>query len=254
MAEAIFNINNPAGRLFQHLNNISKSLHPHSNSLSMATLANKLNITDSWEAISMAISEMNEDYRELKRIVIEEENVNPQKFRLWSITLDGVATSLSSFNCNIGAKTCGFTIDAHSLDNLQYIAVNLVEEKNTDLDDLEKIRVLCDQIRTEVLANEDMEKHLKTWLLDLVRLMQEGIDRYRIRGGKGLRKEFHEMLGAIASHPEYRQKTEKDDPTIWTKILQVYDLMKTASERVEFATKMIGWSILALTYSPDQTN
>jgi len=223
----------------------------HITSATIVSVTTALNLTDkSWSGLIAAVGDLREECNELQKLIDEVKSDNPFKYDLWSQILLGVNTSLATFICNSAQNSCGFMIDEDSLNNLQLIAVDLPVEETVPEDELETIRQLCDNMRKEVLASSTFSKLLKRWLLDLLSLMQESIDKYRIRGSRGLRKRFREMVGTLVTNPEYMEQVKNENPNLLEKLVNVFNLMKDISERVEFGVKMIGRSLLALGYKP----
>ncbi len=224
---------NPAGRLYRNMRAIKNCMHVHAGGGSIESVATELNLLDkSSFSLVAVIGDLRDEVNELQKLVDEVKSENPFKYDLWNQILVSVNASLATFTCNLDQKICGFAIDEDSLNDLQLIAVDLPVEETVPPDELEKIRQLCDDMRKEVLASTTFSKLLKIWLLDLISLMQEGIDKYRIRGSRGLRKRFREMVGTLATNPEYMEQVKKEDPSLWEKLAKGFDWMKNVSEAI----------------------
>ena len=181
MAAEPFEYNNPAGRIYQNF----KALATSNNSpVQMSQLVKLLGIEENSESVMVAIMGIREDF-DLLRSTIEEVKDNPAKYSLWIENLADIEKSLSSFIINMTAKTCQYNIIHSATVALRFIAADLRKEESVPADELEQLRRMCDELRQEIADSNDLTNPLKAWLLDLVRLMRDAIDRYKIRGNRG---------------------------------------------------------------------
>ena len=243
MAAEPFEYNNVAGRLYQNFKDISKS---NGNAVQFGQFTKNLGIPEDWDAILTALMQMRQDFNELQEIVNDTEASNAAKFSLWKDKLNDINTSILSFQCNMLNKSCSMNIIPGAIISLQFIAADLPKEELVSVDDLEQLRKLCDELRSEILAADGLSRDLKNWLLDLVRLMRDSIDRYKIRGNKGLRRQLHEMLGSLLDHEAYAEETKKKAPTIWVRLMGGLESMCKMGKYAEAGDKTIGYVMKAI--------
>jgi hypothetical protein len=128
------------------------------------------------------------------------------------------------------------------------MAIDLPQEETIAPEEIEEIRRLCDELRNEIHNSKTLNKTLKEWLLDLVRMMRDGIDRFKIRGSRGFRKELYQMLGSMLVHYEDVREVAKEEPGIWAKMMRGLDWVGRASERFEKVSKPLKLVYRAIEY------
>ncbi|HKI21507.1 MAG TPA: hypothetical protein VKA15_26665 [Isosphaeraceae bacterium] len=79
-------------------------------------------------------------------------------------------------------------------------------------------------------------------------MMRDGIDRFKIRGSRGFRKELYQMLGSMLVHYEDVREVAKKEPGIWTKMMQGVDRVCRAAERFEKVKKGLTIAYKAIEY------
>jgi hypothetical protein len=114
------------------------------------------------------------------------------------------------------------------------------QEEQSPIDESEHVRKLCDELRAGTLGSKDISKTLRDWLLDMVRAMRDGIDRYQIRGARGLRQRLHEVLGSLMLNWKLAEEVKKKAPTIWTRFIGGIEVVEKVSRFAEHSTKMLG--------------
>ncbi len=122
----------------------------------------------------------------------------------------------------------------------QFVGAYLAQEEQVSPGELEQIRRLCDEVRKVILDSSELPKSLRTWLLDLVRAMRDGIDRYQIRGTRGLRHQLKEALGSVLLHNERVKEAQKKAPTIWMKLMDSIARVEKISRLLQHAMKAVG--------------
>ncbi len=165
---------------------------------------------------------------------------NKKKHALHSSKMGDIKRSLNQLTLNIGANNYVWNILPSAIVALEFMAADMPEEQGVGPNELEEIRRLCEELRTEIHGCDSLNRTLKEWLLDLVRLMREGIDRYQIRGSRGLRRQFHEMVGSMVDNYDLLKEVKEKGPTVWQKVSKVVELVHKASELGEKATKALG--------------
>jgi len=165
---------------------------------------------------------------------------------LWSEQLSDINKSISQFVINVQANACSANVVPSAIVALKFMAADLPVEEAITVDELERLRKLCDELRSEILNAKELAPALKEWLLDLVRLMRDGIDRYRIRGSRGLRRQFHEMLGSLVSHEQMVANIKKEKPDIWMKVMNGFEVILRMAQFVEKGSKALEyvWTVI----------
>lgn len=89
-----------------------------------------------------------------------------------------------------------------------------------DVNELESIRESIDSLMTEI-EKSDIPRTLRVFLFNMERASRDMLDRYRITGSRGLREQFHKILGEMAD--VYRQDDEKaaGRSALWERIKQI---------------------------------
>jgi hypothetical protein len=238
MASGPIEYNNPAGRLYQILSNLTQT---NSNAVQMVQFAKHLGVEENWDAILNGIMDLKREYNVLESIIDSNKDNNTAKYTLWSKNLKDIKISVDSFSCNMPNKNCQMAVIPSAVVALQFIAADLPMEEEVSVDELEQLRKLCDELRKEILEAEDVPKALREWLLDLVRLMRDAIDRYKIRGSRGLRRQLHEMVGSLMDHQEFAEETNRKSPTIWLKVMEGLESLNKMAQHTETAVKAIGY-------------
>lgn len=228
--------NNPAGRLHSVLGSLAEL---NRQTVKLQRFAQQLNISADWNAVMRMAIDLNNEFSSLQSLVSDIKSSNQSKFELYSKNLDDIQKSLGGLVFNMSSDTCMVAIIPSALVALEFMATDLpMEEKTTD-GELEALRKLCDELRNEILDASEIPSVLKEWLLDLVRLMRDAIDRYAIRGGKGLRRQLHEIIGSIVSNPDLAKDANKAKPSIWNKILSGMTAMNTMARCGETGMKAL---------------
>ena len=69
--------------------------------------------------------------------------------------------------------------------------------------------------------------------------MRDGLDRYQIRGARGLRKQFHTLLGDMMDNYEVIQQVQADGGDVWPGFCAAMDFMiKLATLREKYTPAM----------------
>jgi hypothetical protein len=226
---------NPAGRLWTILKRISEKQNAD-----LKHLAVCFGVPNTWDSVLQAIKDLEAEFQLLEGMV-EGYKDNKKKHALHSSKMGDIKKSLNQLTLNIGANNYVWNILPSAIVALEFMAADMPEEQGVGLNELEEIRRLCEELRTEIHGCDSLNRTLKEWLLDLVRLMREGIDRYQIRGSRGLRRQFHEMIGSMVDNYDLLKEVKEKGPTVWQKVSKVVELVHKASELGQKATKALGF-------------
>lgn len=106
---------------------------------------------------------------------------------------------------------------------LEVAATIIPQEAPIAQDDLDAIRDSIASLRT-LVEDGSISPTLRKVLLDLIRLSEDAISRFNIRGARGLKKAFKAMLAevaeAYASRPPDDQQEEAKKPGAWGTIVK----------------------------------
>jgi len=226
---------NPAGRLWTILKRISEKQNAD-----LKHLAACFGVPDTWDSVLQSINDLEAEFQLLEGMVAGYKD-NQKKHALHSSKMGDIKKSLNQLTLNIQTNSYMWNIVPSAIVALEFMAADMPEEQGAGPNELEEIRRLCEELRTQIHACDSLNKTLKEWLLDLVRLMREGIDRYQIRGSRGLRRQFHEMIGSIVDNYDLVKEVKEKEPTVWQKMGKGVELMLKVSEVGEKATKALGF-------------
>jgi hypothetical protein len=98
---------------------------------------------------------------------------------------------------------------------------------------LNRIRVLVNELRAEIESATEFSQSVRAWLLDLVRIIRDSLDRYAIRGSRGIRRQFSTLLGELMRNWGTAEKVKEKKPGIWEKITTAIDVMDKVSSLAE---------------------
>ncbi len=232
---------NPAGRLFKVLTELGQG------QIKSDQLAVKLGTSSDWESLLNAMVEMRKEYVLLEAAVSDFKD-NPHKLAHYKEDLTHIKSAIDGININLQNNHVQITPNPQALTALKYMAVDLPQEEAVTPDEIAAIRKLCDELRAEIENSQTLNKTLKGWLLDLVRMMRDGIDRFKIRGSRGFRKELYQMLGSLMVHYGNIKEVKEKEPGIWMKMMQGLDWVCRAAERFEKVGKALKWGYKAIEF------
>ncbi len=107
-----------------------------------------------------------------------------------------------------------------------------VEEDLDEGDSIETLKRLVFELQQEILS-AGLPDYLRIWLLDLVRSIRDAIDRYQIRGAKGIQRELSTIIGELVSNQSEREETKSSKPSIFAKFLNAIDIMTKIAAAAE---------------------
>lgn len=233
--------NNPAGRLFKVLTELGQG------QIKSDQIAAKLGTLSDWESLLKAMVEMRKEYVLLEAAVSDFKD-NPYKLDHYKEDLAHIKSAIDGIIIDIKNNQVHVTPNPQALTALRYMAVDLPQEEAVTPDEIATIRKLCNELQAEIENSQTLNKTLKEWLLDLVRMMRDGIDRFKIRGSRGFRKELYQMLGSIMVHYGDIKEVKEKEPGIWMKMMQSLDWACRAAERFEKVGKALRWGYKAIEF------
>lgn len=212
--------NNPAGRLHA----IFQALEPKAGHLKRAQFCQILEISESWPAVLGAISDVSKEV-DLLDAAIDEFKPNQQKYNLFQKNLKDVRAIADSFVVDMVSDAITLRINAGGLTSLGYMAVDLPQEETTPKSEIDQLRAMIFELQKEIEASTEISKQVREWLLDIVRILRDSLDRYAIRGGRGMRDFLAQALGELYIEKKTIEKVVKTKPSIWARLGPCLDLM-----------------------------
>jgi hypothetical protein len=221
--------NNSAGRILS----VFDRLAPNPNTpLNRPHLAKGFGVIEEWPSIFVAYCDLRDEYNTLAE-EIEKISDNELKRKLFRENLPDIESSLKSFVFTVSADQGHCNISRTGLVALRFIAADLPQDEDATKDDLNTIRQIVSELQKEIENATDFSKQMREWLLDLVRVIRDSLDRYANRGSRGMRKQFSLLVGELMQNYEYTQETQDKAPVIWTKITTAIDLMHKIASLAE---------------------
>lgn len=221
--------NNAAGRILS----IFEKLSPKSGqSYKLAEFAKAFGVAADWPTILLSYCGIREEYDVLVAD-IDQIKDNPAKYELYRKNLPDIESSIKSFNFAINGDNATCQISPTGLVALRFIAADLSQDEEASDDDLKTLRQLVSDLQAEIEATDIFSKLMKEWLLDLVRVIRDSVDRYAIRGSKGMRRQFSVLLGELMQNYDFAEKTKTEKPSIWSKITSAIDIMNKIASLAE---------------------
>ena len=213
--------NNPAGRLLFVFERLPAT---NGQQVKLADAANAFCVVHDWNVILDSYGALREELQ-LLREEVEEISGNKAKQDIFRNDLEVVDKSLKSFTFSIANNYLTFNLLPSCITALRYMAVDFEQETEADADDLTTLRGLVGELQTEIENSKEFTKSMKVWLLDLVRIIRDSIDRYAIRGSKGMRQQYSLLLGELMQNYADNGKVAKTESKVWRKLMSAIDVM-----------------------------
>ena len=221
--------NNAAGRILTVL----EKLQPHSGkTCKLPQLGEALGVDGTWRTVLVAIQDVNDEYSSLCN-EIEQFEHNPAKYELYKKNLPDIGKSIHSFSLNMPAKSCVCQISQPGVVALRFIAADLTQDAAPEDDEIESLRSLVSELQAEIEGSDVFSKSVREWLLDLVRVIRDSIDRFAIRGSRGMRKQFSLLLGELIQNYDVAQKVQEKKPSVWQRFTSAIDMMNKLASLAE---------------------
>lgn len=221
--------NNAAGRLLDVFERLTKFSNKNQK---LDAFADALGVSKTWDAVLTAVQDLRDEYFELVED-IEQTKENPAKFELYHQNLPKIEKSVTSFKLLIAEKQASAVISQTGLVALRFIAADLPQDEAATENDINTIRKLVTELQQEIEVTDTFAKHTREWLLDLVRIVRDSIDRYASRGSRGMRKQCSFLLGELIQNYDLAQETQKKKPSVWKKVVEAIDVMQRVASLAE---------------------
>lgn len=168
--------------------------------------------------------------------------------------------NLRLFCCPVGLNgqwnECWKRLSQPALDTLKICAIKLPKETEIPTEELNEIARQIDELIASV-RDSQLNKILKTWLLDQLFILRRGLERFWITGRRGLREALARIAGEIVLDRKAYEDVETGDPGIFkrfaclvegtfsfaSKTNTIYTFLEhahtTIPAAIEFSTKLI---------------
>lgn len=229
---------NAAGRLYQVFSAIAAKKSSH---LSVADVANAFRVEPNWGDVLQAYLELRQIYEEL---VADIESVahNQAKYGLYRDNLGAIESTLKSFRFSVNENQVIAVIDGAGLVALKFMAADMPQDATCDPAELAKLRAMVEELRQEIENTEGLAVHVKRWLLDLVRLLRDSIDRYAIRGTAIMRRHVAMMVGELVLEYKEIEVLKQQKPGLWAKVSKAIDEVIKVTTLVEKLKPLLGYT------------
>lgn len=244
--------NNPAGRLLRIFQDFS-----HATTGDIPRLAVILGIADprgNADSIDvlMAVTDLHREFATLK----SELRLQPdfeRKSVAYANVNTGIHKTLDSLTIDFPGNSYKILVEHATLVALELITADLPLEEEGPVDEIENLYIKLKELQDIVVSvpQEEMSPSIRIWLLDLIRLMRDGLDRYKIRGPRGLRTQLQAMLGDLMLNYDTFDKAKKQTPSkFWARFNALLDTLlklSTIHEKYKNALSYMKTTIPLLT-------
>jgi hypothetical protein len=221
--------NNAAGRILAVFDRLAPR---NGRQVELQELAKGLDVHAEWPSVFNAYCDLKDEYQTLVDD-INSITENSSKKDLFQKNLPDIDSSLNSFDFNVANNFGFYNISQTGLVALRFIAADLKQDESASAEDINSIRQLVTELQQEIETATAFSKQMKEWLLDLVRVIRDSIDRYANRGSRGMRKQFSQLLGELIQNYDHAQEVQDKTPSIWAKIISAIDVMNKIASLAE---------------------
>lgn len=188
-------------------------------------------------AVHTAIDALWEDHDQLAQEILQFKD-NPDQYALFKSQLPSIEQSIHSLVIDSGGGSITTSVNNESVVALQFIAATMPKEGEVKEADIDSVRRAIAELRRQVDEAEDLTKTIREWLLELVRMMEDGLSRFEMRGGRGLRKELAAVIGEIVTRKSWVQEVKRKE-TLWEKLIGALDGMTTIANTAQAVGPLI---------------
>lgn len=223
--------NNAAGRLLRYMDRFEQRLGKDNNQDNLLTVwADVLGTKTDERAIYGPLNDLSDLLAEVMLFAKENEPTDSRWLRMQPLEKAFRPIGLSQ-----PARSCG--IDNSQILILDHFATLMPSESDVDKSSLEGLLAEVNELSAYVRTLDDLPKQLKTWVLELLLMVLDGISKSAIYGGKGLRREFYKMAGTFAER--YGELQDKS-PTVYEKIHSVLQRLAFVVQTADQAHRLAG--------------
>lgn len=199
------------------------------------------------------IGDLIDEWDEVRRWVASD-SVDPDKRKYFEQHFSEIDRAIAPATIAGAADGYQDQIQDSWLAALQSMALDMPIEGVIDENELDQLRAVIEDLRQTIENTTELRPMVRLWLLDLVRLMREGLDRYTARGVRGLRESFRRLLGELLDHPDYCREVQKSKPSLWEKTAKSLTKLSAISSNyrtIIAALEDITTRVLKLTFGND---
>lgn len=235
--------NNAAGRILAVLERVKAVKNP----MEFAGFCKALGVEKSWSSALTAVTDLQDEFETL-RSEIEGITDNPAKVDLFKTNLAEIEASVRGFHLQMRDNRCQYNIHDSAVVALRFIAADLPQEADADPDDLGRIRDVVSELQKEIEDSDTFGPMVREWLLSLVRIIRDSLDRFAVRGARGMRRQLSSLVGELYMNYGQAQKVKEQTPGIWQKIMTGLDRMAKLSSLMDRLKPGIGMGLKGLTW------
>ena len=205
--------NNRAGRLHDVLSHLKEfgnnANHP------IQHLIKKLNLTDNPEAVLTAIADLHVEFEQLIDEIEDRSELDPATEKYLE-DMQTIGKSIGSITYTPTQAHFSCNISNEAITALKYISFVLPSEPTAKKTDLDSILELASRMKEIVHETEDFKGEFRRWLLELILIIENSVNRYKIRGSRGIKKQMASTIGELRlNFAEVKGKVEKKQPELW---------------------------------------
>ena len=195
-----------------------------------------------------ALSDLWKQYELLAEDVAELQQSRPRDYATYKSKMQFIQESLHSIFL-VGKTAVNVNVNDAAVASLEFMASGLPIEGDVPESDLDQLREALEALRSQVEQATDISPTLRKWLLELTRAMKDGLERFAIRGARGLSNELSVVIGELARRHENRQelKTHKGLFDQLKNVVELFDKVTAVAERCAPALEHFGPMVLAIT-------
>ena len=167
--------------------------------------------------------------------------------KLYEDNWQAIEDSMNSVKVHRDSQQVQSNIKPAAVVALQFMAAQMPMEADA-AGDLTTLKTLIIELQDEVKQSNALKPAIRTWLLDLLRLMADGLNRFENRGSRGLKKEMHAALGNLVHNYEVVNTIKKQDEGLFKRIVDAVNLMGHVASLAEKAAPAIDFAERLLPY------
>lgn len=206
------NVNNEAERLYQALRNLRGK---GANGVDFEGFASCFHMESgagpkpTFRRISTLIQGLFDEFHRYKMLV-ERDAESVLKFKQYADSLVHIESFFKSISIDGKNSKVAYQIQAEAIESLKYARLDLpTEPKTAEHSDITELQMLVLELYEELLNGEHgFEPDVQSWLLELVRIIRDSIDRYRATGRHGLQRAVANLVGELQMNADKLAEVE----------------------------------------------
>lgn len=180
------------------------------------------------EKVRLALERLNEVSKEFDTFYedVSESSLSKEQQEHFISGLQDLRNSLNP----LGLQNAMRKINSTEISLLKLCGTFIPEEGEVTPNDLDVIRKSVNDLRT-TLNQSSVSPTLKKCVLELIRMTEDALNRYEIRGARGLKKAFKSMLAESLEIHGYKEEI-KQNPALWDQIIRHIKTVDDVASRV----------------------